>query len=253
MRIIMDLHTHTVYSHGSGSVEQNAQQALRKDLKLLGIADHGAAHSFFGVNAKKMESMRADIDYINKSLGRTFVLQGVEGNILDAQGTTDLDKLKSCKLDIALVGLPSGFAAQDGAGAALLQKSRAQIARHRKGADQLAHSRDGALCPSTPSPIRANTCPWIADGSRRRARYHGVALEINGSHGTGVDILRIAHAEGVRFIVSSDAHSPHQVGDFSLALRYAAAAAIPASSILNAEGYCWDCEMRLNRIRDLIR
>jgi putative hydrolase len=84
------------------------------------------------------------------------------------------------------------------------------------------------------------------------ARSNGVALEINASHGTDIKILKTALAEGARFVLSSDAHEVHRVGDVSSAIRNAISASVPASSIINAEGYCWDCEMRLNRLRKLI-
>lgn len=252
MRITMDLHTHTVYSHGTGSVEQNAKEARDKGLLLLGIADHGAAHTFYGVNARKMEAMRHDIDRVNAQLGRIFVLQGVEGNLLDAQGTTDIDMLKQCRLDIALVGYHQGSlprtvqALRFYKKAALKSPDIAKVVTNSLIRAMERYDVDAITHPGEYLPVDARRLA-------QAARYHGVALEINGAHGTDAEILRIAHAEGARFIASSDAHEPRRVGDFSLALRCAAAAGIPASSVLNAAGYAWDCPMRLNRICELLR
>ena len=39
-RMIYDHHTHTVYSHGKGSIEDNVKVALSKGLKSVAITDH---------------------------------------------------------------------------------------------------------------------------------------------------------------------------------------------------------------------
>ena len=39
--MIADYHTHTVYSHGTGSVLENALIAKEKGLKEIAITDHG--------------------------------------------------------------------------------------------------------------------------------------------------------------------------------------------------------------------
>ena len=41
MKIIADYHTHTVYSHGKGSIEDNVKVAIEKNIEKIGISDHG--------------------------------------------------------------------------------------------------------------------------------------------------------------------------------------------------------------------
>ena len=41
MEILADYHTHTVYSHGKGSIEDNVKVAISKGIKKIGISDHG--------------------------------------------------------------------------------------------------------------------------------------------------------------------------------------------------------------------
>ena len=44
--LVYDLHTHTTYSHGKGSVEDNVREAFNKGLEYIAISDHeiGRAH-----------------------------------------------------------------------------------------------------------------------------------------------------------------------------------------------------------------
>ncbi|MDD6540033.1 MAG: PHP domain-containing protein, partial [Firmicutes bacterium] len=39
--LVYDLHTHTTYSHGKGSVEDNVREAFNKGLEYIAISDHG--------------------------------------------------------------------------------------------------------------------------------------------------------------------------------------------------------------------
>ena len=48
-RLLWDIHTHTVYSHGTGTIEDNVKAAAAKGLLCVGIADHGIGHAFFGM------------------------------------------------------------------------------------------------------------------------------------------------------------------------------------------------------------
>ena len=54
MKINYDLHTHTIYSHGKGTIEENAQAAKEKGLEGIAITDHGFSHPAFGMKRKKL-------------------------------------------------------------------------------------------------------------------------------------------------------------------------------------------------------
>ena len=49
MKLTADYHTHTPYSHGKGTVDENAARAKALGLKQLGITDHGFAQLAFGL------------------------------------------------------------------------------------------------------------------------------------------------------------------------------------------------------------
>ena len=43
-RLKFDWHTHTVYSHGKGTIEDNVKVAIEKNLTSIAITDHGPGH-----------------------------------------------------------------------------------------------------------------------------------------------------------------------------------------------------------------
>ena len=69
MKINFDLHTHTVYSHGKGTIAENAATAKEKGLYGIGITDHGFSHPAFGMRRKKLGQMRADCTAAEKEYG----------------------------------------------------------------------------------------------------------------------------------------------------------------------------------------
>ena len=48
-RMTFDFHTHTTYSHGKGSIEDNVKEAIKKGLKAIAITDHGPGHLTYGL------------------------------------------------------------------------------------------------------------------------------------------------------------------------------------------------------------
>ena len=61
-RMVYDHHTHTIYSHGKGTIEDNVKAAIAKGLESVAITDHGPGHLTYGIDRNKLPQMRAEIN-----------------------------------------------------------------------------------------------------------------------------------------------------------------------------------------------
>ena len=104
IKLIADYHTHTIYSHGKGTIKDNVLAARQKGLKEIAITDHGFRHFAFGVKRKNLEKMRQEIDSINENYDDIKVLLGLECNIISRDGRVDIDDASFKYLDILALG-----------------------------------------------------------------------------------------------------------------------------------------------------
>lgn len=104
MILSADYHTHTTFSHGKGSILDNATEAKARGLKVLAITDHGYGHRAYGIRHKKVPVMKELCDNASKKTG-VKVLLGVESNILGVSGKTDMNVLDYEYMDIYLAGI----------------------------------------------------------------------------------------------------------------------------------------------------
>ncbi|MCG4586244.1 PHP domain-containing protein, partial [Anaerosalibacter bizertensis] len=110
MNIIGDYHTHTIYSHGKGTIRDNVEEAFKKGLKEIAICDHGPGHFTYGIKREDIKKMRKEIDELNKEFQPKGlkILLGVEANIIRYDGTIDVDDEIIEFLDILLLGYHFG-------------------------------------------------------------------------------------------------------------------------------------------------
>ncbi|RDY23655.1 phosphatase [Romboutsia maritimum] len=101
MKAILDLHTHTVVSgHAYSTVKENIEEAISKDLKFLGISDHGCSmpggpHPYYFNN----------LYVLPRNVGKIKILRGIEANIIDYDGNIDVEKETLERLDYAIASL----------------------------------------------------------------------------------------------------------------------------------------------------
>ena len=101
IRDVVDLHTHTIASgHAYNTLYEMVHSAARKGVELLGISDHGPAME----GAACRHYFRAST-HVPRELEGVRILFGAELNILDGQGSVDLDENFSEPLDFAIASM----------------------------------------------------------------------------------------------------------------------------------------------------
>ena len=88
MAFFGDYHTHTTYSHGKGSVADNARAAAAVGLKEIAITDHGLRHIIFGIKRRELDALRADCERATAETG-VKVYAGIENNFNSFDGLLD--------------------------------------------------------------------------------------------------------------------------------------------------------------------
>lgn len=241
IKLYADYHTHTIYSHGKGTILDNVVEARKKGLKEIAIADHGPGHFSFGVEHGDFRKMRDEIDRINKAEPGVDVLLGVEANLASMDGDIDIDEDDKKYFDKLLVGyhtavFPKNFRNAkglyiDNMGVKMFPSIYRRVKAQNTKALVFAmnrHKIDIITHPGLKLPIDTEELA-------REAAKVGTALEINSSHGyLTVDYVKVAMKEGVCFAINSDAHSPEFVGNFENGIKTAEKAGLPAERIINA-------------------
>lgn len=240
MKIYADYHTHTVYSHGKGTIRDNVEVAIKKGLKEIGITDHGPSHMGFGVSKENLKKMRKEIDQLNKEYPNINILLGVEANVIGYDGTIDVDEEIIKFLDILLVGFHFGARPKSISDAykfyilnniSKISKIAAEKARNLN-TQALINAMDRYdidLITHPGAKVDVNVKKLAKAAAKK-----GTALEINASHGQlTVEYIKIAMEEDVDFIISSDAHKPEDVGNVSAGIERAEKAGLPSNRIKN--------------------
>lgn len=237
-----DYHTHTIFSHGRGTIRDNVEAAIAQGLREIAICDHGPGHFLYGVKKHRFIEMREEIDRLNIEYAKEDIniLLGVEANIVSFDGDLDIDEEIMKLTDINLLGyhygiIPRGF--RD----VLILYGLNPITKifpiARKNMIDLATK--AVVKAINRYPIDFITHPGskavldIKILSREAAKV-GTALEINSKHSQlDIESLKIALEEDVEFVISSDAHDPKDVGNIEKALVRAVEAGVPKKRIRN--------------------
>ena len=104
MELTADYHTHTPYSHGKGTVLENAMRAKELGFKEIGITDHGFSHTVFGLKRKQVPALIRDCKEAEEKTGiRVYV--GMENNIRGISGKCDYTEADYPNFDLFLAGI----------------------------------------------------------------------------------------------------------------------------------------------------
>lgn len=244
MLLTGDYHTHTIYSHGKGTVLENAEQAQKIGLKEIAITDHGFGQMAFGLRHKRMPQLIADCRAATEKTG-VQVYVGIEANLCNEEGLTDLREADYSDFDIFLAGIHrfvrfrpfwKGMwnmfwvnwwytATKQSAGERLIRYNTKALINciENNPVDAITHLNYLSFCD-------------VVEVAKA-ARDYGTYIELNSKkvHLTDEQLAAVCDT-GVRFIINSDAHSVDRVGDTKLVDDLLARVDVPHDRIDNIDG-----------------
>lgn len=200
-----DLHVHTDWSDGNGTIEEMVAAAEARGYTYVGICDHATGPGMVGGVGLSDDEIREQIEEVRdvESASEIPVLAGIEANI-DGGGEISVDDDVLAELDI-VVASPHSDLDQDRDAAT----NRIIAAIEHPSVDIIGHP-SGRLLNSRPGIELA--IDQIADVAARE----GTALEINANprrldlHGT---FVKAAIEAGAPLAINTDAHSPGEYGN----------------------------------------
>lgn len=234
MKLIYDLHTHTVFSHGKGSIEDNVKIAKQKGLTKIAITDHGPEHFSFALKRKNLPLMRAECDRLSKEYG-IEVLLGIEANLLDKTGRIDVKEEDKKYYDIIIMGYHKLIKFKP---KQVWFSLKTKILRTKKQIEENTNAYINAInkynikvLTHLNYGINVNI-KRLADACKEK----GVLIELNGKRiSFNKEEIEYMKKIGTKFVVNSDAHKPKTVGETNLGFNYIIKNNIDISNVVNCE------------------
>jgi DNA polymerase (family 10) len=221
-----DLHCHTTWSDGRGSVMEMARAAQARGYEYLAICDHTpAVGAVRGLTPDDVRRQGEEIAAANDELAPFHVLRGIECDILP-DGRLDLPDDVLAELDWVQASVHGG--------------QRMPRREMTKRVEEALH-HPAVRCLSHPTGRIINRRPESALDLERifdLALTRGVALEVNGLPAR-LDLsgahVRDALRAGVQIVCSTDAHSPEGLDNITLSVATARRGWATVTDVLNTK------------------
>jgi putative hydrolase len=236
-RLKYDFHTHTVYSHGKGSIKDNVSSAKKKGLFGIGISDHGPGHLLYGFDKKNIKKMRGEIEAL-KEISGVEIYFALEANIFNTGNGIDSEGILLSDFDYIIAGYHYGVRGGFCLSNFIYANSPLKLPGSRK---QMIKNTDMAVKAIYENNIKILTHPGdkgpfdlleIAIACADRGTY----LEINDQHDhLSAEGIRLTAKTEVKYAINSDAHTPEKVGSFESGLKRAFEAGLDTERIINIE------------------
>ncbi|MBR4113986.1 MAG: phosphatase [Anaerotignum sp.] len=226
MKLKIDTHTHTLASgHAYSTVDENFRWAAEKGLELVALTDHAP-----GMKDTTGHAYFANLHVLPEKLHGVRLLRGIELNIMDFNGTVDMDEKTLSRLDMAIASLHVPCIVPGS------RKENTQTllkVMENPYVDIIGHPGDPRYDIDYKEVFR-------------QAKKTGTILEINnaslipggfrdGSQENVKKILRMSMEEGVSVVLGSDAHFYTGIGDFSHAIALLKEIGFPEELVLNTD------------------
>lgn len=213
-----DLQIHTRYSDGNADVEEMADKADELGYEYILITDHGPALQVAGGPGSKeeLEEQRDEIEEADERFDVT-VLHGMEVNVTDEGIDVTEDMLEM--LDLVVLAMHDRL---DNPTERLIE------AMENYPVDILAHPLNRKINSREPMKLEL-------DRVMEKASEHGIAVEIN-SQPERLDLpwdLVKQYRGEVKFVVSTDAHTPGEMDYMHLGVSQAKRGWLERNDIVN--------------------
>ena len=234
-----DIHTHTIASgHAStATITDMAKAAASRNLKMLGISDHGPATCGGG-----KPSYFRSLFYAQKEHLGVEMLYGAEANILNNEGKLDLEDSILAKLDYVIASIhkpvkkPGTMEENTAAYIAAMKNPYVRIIGH---CDDVKYPVDYLEIVKTAMKydvlLEINNSSLSPDGYRGDTRFNDLM------------ILNLCRHYHYPVIFASDSHGTKHVGDFTFSLELAQLAGMPDSLIMNYSLKAFKCFLERSR------
>ena len=240
MKLTADYHTHTPYSHGKNTVEENALAAKRVGLKELGITDHGFAHTAYGMRRKDIGRLREEVTAAQEKTG-VKILLGMEANLLGVSGKTDFKESDYENFDLFLCGYHL-LAAPDKP-SDLCQMLVRNCLKIKPSESILRRNTLTYINAIKNNPVDIVThlsyrFPCDAVEVAKCASDYGTYIELNSKkeHLSDEVLSDILAKTDAFFLINSDAHSENRVGESTIVQAQLARINFPLERISNIDG-----------------
>jgi len=217
-----DLQMHSDASDGQTPISPMVDAARALGYAYIAITDHSKRVSMSGLDAAKLRAQWKTIDTLNAAAPGVRVLKSVEMDILE-NGRLDFEDDVLAEADYVVATMHYG-----------LKQSERQITDRLLGA--IANPYVDAIGHPTGRVVNGRE-PYALDFDvvARAAAAAGCLLEINGSERLDLPdtLAAAAKAYGARFVLSTDAHDPRQLGNMKFAVAVARRAGLEAADVVN--------------------
>jgi DNA polymerase (family 10) len=219
-----DLHCHTTWSDGRGTVEEMGRAAMELGYDYLAICDHTVSVSVVpGLTPDDVRRQGEEIAAANEVLAPFRILRGIECDI-KADGTLDLPDVVLAELDWVMASIHAG---QRGTKEQLTARTLAAV--HNPHVSAISHPTGRLIDRRPPNAVDLER---VFDACAET----GTALETNGLPDR-LDLkdehIRLAIDAGVAIVVSTDAHSTRGLGGIVLAAGTARRGWATATNVVN--------------------
>lgn len=235
-----DYHTHTTYSHGTGSILDNALAAKKAGLKGIAITDHGFSHLLFSMKRRNLDQMLKECREAEKVTGLTVKL-GIESNIIGEEGVCDVKPKDYDKIEVFLAGMHRAvwYPTSEDLERVFIENIVTDFTKIKPTKQLIEYNTKIYINAIKNNPIDILAHPLygvFADAVEvaKCCADYGTYFEINTKkiHLTIEEWRKVIDTK-VNFVVDSDAHSPDRVGDLKLFYKQDEVIHFPRERIFN--------------------